>query len=204
MTRANPVGSDTTQAITRVPERDEENAMRTFATLGSLTSIALAAGLAAGCASQPDRIAAQSVSPLQYRDYDCAQVGTEMDRVGTRAGALYANLKKTASNDQAQMAIGMLVFWPALFFLEGGDGPEAAEYARLKGEFDALEATAVQKKCTFDPPKRIADYLPATVQPPVQAIADPGQGEREYDPRRGCADMTTEERLMSPNRFCGQ
>lgn len=45
------------------------------------------------------------------------------------------------------MAVGMLLFWPTLFFLEGGDGPQAAEYARLKGEVDALEKVAIAKKC---------------------------------------------------------
>lgn len=45
------------------------------------------------------------------------------------------------------MAIGLVIFWPALFFLEGGDGPEAQEYARLRGERDALEQVAVQKSC---------------------------------------------------------
>jgi hypothetical protein len=45
------------------------------------------------------------------------------------------------------MAVGLVLFWPALFFLEGGDGPEAAEYACLKGEVDALEQVAIQKKC---------------------------------------------------------
>lgn len=45
------------------------------------------------------------------------------------------------------MAVGMILFWPTLFFLEGGDGPEAAEYSRLKGEKGALEKIAVQKEC---------------------------------------------------------
>jgi hypothetical protein len=40
----------------------------------------------------------------------------------------YNKLQKTTENDQAQMAVGMILFWPALFFLEGGDGAEAAEY----------------------------------------------------------------------------
>ena len=43
------------------------------------------------------------------------------------------------------MAFGIL-FWPALFFLEGGDGPEAAEYAQLKGQYEALRTLAVQRK----------------------------------------------------------
>jgi hypothetical protein len=42
---------------------------------------------------------------------------------------LYASLKKKADNDTAQMTVGMLLLWPTLFFLEGGDGPEASEYS---------------------------------------------------------------------------
>ena len=48
----------------------------------------------------------------------------------------------------AQMGVGLVLFWPTLFFLEGGDGAEAAEYARLKGERDALEQAYTQKKCS--------------------------------------------------------
>jgi len=40
-----------------------------------------------------------------------------------------------------------VLFWPALFFLEGGDDYRAGEYARLKGERLALEDAAVMKKC---------------------------------------------------------
>ncbi len=101
----------------------------------------------AGCASSPDKIQASYVSPLQYKDYDCDQIAGELERVSRRANELYGSLKKTSDNDNAQMAVGMILFWPALFFLEGGDGPEAAEYGRLKGERDALEKVAIQKKC---------------------------------------------------------
>jgi len=71
----------------------------------------------------------------------------EMNRTSRKANELQARLKKDADNDAAQMAVGIVIFWPALFFLEGGDGPEAAEYSRLKGEFEALEQVSVQKKC---------------------------------------------------------
>ena len=70
-----------------------------------------------------------------------------MDNVSHRTGDLYIQLKTKADNDAAQMGIGLVLFWPALFFLQGGDGPEAIEYARLKGEYDALHKNAVQRKC---------------------------------------------------------
>jgi hypothetical protein len=90
------------------------------------------------------------VSPLQYQGYDCTQIATELRRVTTHATTMQTNLQKTADNDTAQMTVGLILFWPTLFFLEGGDGPEAAEYARLKGERDALEQIAIQKKCSLD------------------------------------------------------
>lgn len=100
-----------------------------------------------GCASSPDKIAAQSVSTLPFEQHNCKQIAGEVDRVNRRVSELHGNLDKKANGDAAQMAIGMVLFWPALFFLEGGDGPEAAEYARLKGERDALEKVAIQKEC---------------------------------------------------------
>ena len=123
---------------------------------------AIAIASLVGCASSPDKMTAAYVSPIQYQDYDCKQIGAELTRVSRRAQELYGQLDKTASNDGAQMAVGLVLFWPALFFLEGGDGPEAAEYSRLKGERDALEQIAIQKQC--DPaiiPPRAA---PAPVQ----------------------------------------
>jgi hypothetical protein len=112
----------------------------------------------AGCASSPDKIAASSVSTLQYQDYSCKQIGWELDRVERKVNELYYRLDKKAGADSAQMGIGLVLFWPALFFLEGGDGPEAAEYAHLKGELDALETVSIRKKCGIkfpEPPKKV-------------------------------------------------
>jgi len=103
-----------------------------------------------GCASQPDKLQSQYVSPLQYKDYDCEQIEDELEKVSNRVTTLYTDLKKKADGDSAQMAVGMIIFWPALFFLEGGDGPEANEYSRLKGEKAALDEIAIHKKCPID------------------------------------------------------
>lgn len=99
---------------------------------------------------------------MHYKDYDCDQIAGELERVSRRANELHGSLKKTANNDNAQMAVGMVLFWPALFFLEGGDGPEAAEYGRLKGERDALEKVAIQKKCD-------ASIVPHPASPGIEA-----------------------------------
>ena len=94
--------------------------------------------LLVGCASNPNKIPASYVSPFKYKAYDCDQIIVEMDYVSKRTVRLFNSLEKDHKNDQAQMGVGLLLFWPTLFFLEGGDGPEAAQYADLKGEFEAL------------------------------------------------------------------
>ena len=100
-----------------------------------------------GCATAPEKLGTTYVSPLQYKDYTCDQIGMEMQRVSRKVVELRGTLDKDASTDQVQMGIGLILFWPALFFLEGGDGANAAQYSQLKGEFEALEQVAIQKNC---------------------------------------------------------
>ena len=98
-----------------------------------------------GCATQPKDLPTTYVSPLQYQSYSCDQLALEMNRVSGKVNELRGDLKEEADNDAAQMAIGLVIFWPALFFLEGGDGADAQEFSRLKGEFEALEQMSIQK-----------------------------------------------------------
>lgn len=114
-----------------------------------LGGLIVAAVLTAGCAKGTKDIKAQYVSPLEYKDYDCEQVAAEMRRVSRRVSELGGNVDKTAQGDKVAMGVGMVLFWPALFFLDG-DTPEAQEYARLKGEHDALQEAAIQKKCGIE------------------------------------------------------
>lgn len=143
--------------------------------------IGVALVVLAGCATQPDKIQTAYVSPVQYQDFDCNQIAAESARVNRRAAELQARLKTAADNDGAQMAIGMILFWPALFLLEGGDGPEAAEYARLKGERDALEEAAVQKKCLIPTEAGIQvqgvsiESAPASIEGANPEIAEPAR-----------------------------
>ena len=123
-----------------------------------------------GCASAPEKIAAQYVSETQYQSYRCDQLRLETDRVTERIEILYKKVKTLSDNDQAQMSVGLILFWPALLFLEGGDGPEAAEYTRLKGEKVAIEQASLSKNC-------IAGKTPDTVsiEQPVQPTNVPSQ-----------------------------
>jgi hypothetical protein len=110
------------------------------------TALTLSASLAGGCATSPDKIQSAYVSPLQYQNYSCKDIREELGRVTTRAQALQTSLQEKSDNDTGKMVIGMVFFWPILFALDGDD-PSSQEYARLKGERDALEQLATQKKC---------------------------------------------------------
>jgi len=98
------------------------------------------------CADHSDKIKPSYVSPLQYSDYSCSQIKGELSRVGRKMNEVAGIQDKTASNDSVAMGVGLVLLWPALFFIDNSD--QHVELARLKGEFDALEQVAIQKNCT--------------------------------------------------------
>lgn len=110
--------------------------------------LAICAVMLSACATSSNKIAAQYVSPMQYKDYECDQLASEMSRVSRRVSELQGSLDKEAKEDKVVMGVGLVLFWPALFFLDG-DSPEGAEYARLKGEFEAMQQSATEKRCSI-------------------------------------------------------
>ncbi|MES2728583.1 MAG: hypothetical protein V4621_00605 [Pseudomonadota bacterium] len=97
------------------------------------------------CADPADKIKPSYVSPLQYDDYSCSQIKAELSRVGRKMNEVAGIQDKTASNDSVAMGVGLILLWPALFFIDNSD--QRVELARLKGEFDTLEQVAIQKNC---------------------------------------------------------
>lgn len=99
-----------------------------------------------GCATSSKEISATYVSPIQYQSYDCQQLAMESQRVHTRVSQVGGRLDEASSNDKTITGVGMILFWPALFAL-GGTKQQEAEYARLKGEYDAVQQAAIARKC---------------------------------------------------------
>lgn len=100
------------------------------------------------CASHTHEIASAYISPLEYQDYSCKQISGEMGRISRKANQLAHDINKNADGDAVAMGIGLVLFWPSLFFIDG-DTPQAQEYAELKGRFDALEEAAIKKNCSI-------------------------------------------------------
>jgi len=113
-----------------------------------IAMLACAAALC-GCASSADEIGPEYVSPLEYQNYTCKQLREESRRVSRRASQLAGQLDDNATDDAIMTGVGVVVFWPALFFIDG-DGPEAAEYARLQGEREAIEKAAIKRNCNIE------------------------------------------------------
>ena len=101
----------------------------------------------AACSKSSDEVSAVYVSPSQYANYGCPQLTAEMSRVSTRVSQLSGTLDDNAETDGIVTGAGIILFWPALFFL-GGTKEEEAEYARLKGEYTALEQSYLEKGCS--------------------------------------------------------
>lgn len=97
------------------------------------------------CASKSDNISAAYVSPLQYQGYNCNQIRAEMSRISRRVNEVAGVQDSQASKDSVALGVGLVLFWPALFFMIGKDKEE--ELSRLKGEYEALEQAAIQKDC---------------------------------------------------------
>jgi len=97
-----------------------------------------------GCAEAPDDISGHYVSPLQFHDYSCDQLGQELARINTRTVELIGHQQGEATKDAVALGAGIL-FWPALFFMVGGS--RAEELARMKGEIAAIEQAAIQRNC---------------------------------------------------------
>ena len=108
-------------------------------------SISAQLGLAS-CAPSAEDVHPSYVSPLQYQGYSCRQIRSEMMVVARHVSEASGTQDHHAGNDAAATAVGVVLFWPALFFLASKD--DRGDLARLKGEYDALEQAAIQKDCS--------------------------------------------------------
>src|SRR6476646_9219579 len=91
-----------------------------------------------GCASRSENISAAYVSPISYQSWSCTQITEEAARVSSRAAQMAGVQDSKATGDAVATSVGVVLFWPALFFIKG-DSTTAAELARLKGEMEAIE-----------------------------------------------------------------
>ena len=108
-------------------------------------TIALALALV-GCATQPEQIDGTYVSPSTYANLSCQEITEEREQLVAKVNEVSADQKKKASGDAVAMGVGLVLFWPALFLLAAGEDKKA-ELSALKGNYDAMTAAGIKKKC---------------------------------------------------------
>src|SRR5215217_4646286 len=108
---------------------------------------AVCAAVALGaCASKPENVRSQYISPAQYASYSCQDIEYDLRAISQQVHALSGQQRRRANQDAWATGVGIVVFWPALFFLIRGD--KADDLARMKGEYDALATASRRKDCT--------------------------------------------------------
>jgi hypothetical protein len=101
--------------------------------------------LTTGCATAPENVEANYVSPIEYSNLSCDQIRAELMRVSDRVRVVSGQQQKKRTTDAVALTVGLVVFWPALFLMIGGD--KRAELSDLKGQYDALDRAATEKNC---------------------------------------------------------
>ncbi len=144
--------------------------------------IALVSICLGGCTSspyskviKPNKILPAYVDPLPYEQYDCSQIGTEMERVTSELDQLYLNAEKRREIDEkaARVAGGVGFFLGPIGVLaahayksgeidpgqEKGSGyykTSLTQYEQLIGELEVLEQASILKECD----KRMLPEIP--------------------------------------------
>jgi hypothetical protein len=115
--------------------------------------ILLSAVFLVGCASRSEDIAPAYVSPIQYDSYTCAQLQEEAARISAKVVEVSGTQNNKATGDAVATGVGLIVFWPSVFFLKG-NGETAGQLANLKGQMEAVEQESIKKKCGIEFRKR--------------------------------------------------
>ena len=131
--------------------------MRILDAMKLSSAVVTAVMFLSSCATDPDHIQAYYTSPYKYREYDCKQLSGELRYTGHKIEELRDRLQQRRHRDEVQAAFSWFYCVTCPFL--NGDGPEAEEFARTKGEFEALRTEAYRKDCGIEglSPKEIID-----------------------------------------------
>lgn len=108
--------------------------------------VAALAVVAAGCATRADDPAPAPASADDFVAWSCTAIADEIDAVQLRAAGVAYAVDDSVNGNISALGAGVSVFWPALLAMRTV-GLDAADLARLKGRFDALQTAARRQGC---------------------------------------------------------
>jgi len=113
-------------------------------TFGVAISLAL---ILSGCNNvKSSEVISQNVSTYEYSDMTCSQLEGEMVFLKNAANSAGNVVDKKNSSAKGKNAAAFILFWPALFLIDDNSS-EAQQYARLKGEYEAVQRTHRKNDC---------------------------------------------------------
>lgn len=107
----------------------------------------LAVSTISACATAPNKIQANYIPTAKYESLSCADLTAQLVDNDAQRLTLYNRIAKRNKSDKIVTGVGVVVAWPALFFLRG-NGEVKENYANLLGTDAALTKVANDKGCT--------------------------------------------------------
>jgi hypothetical protein len=132
--------------------------------IATATAVVFATALTGGCATPGADVAPSYVPQGMYENTSCATLARDIMDVQQHAAALSGQLDDTAQKDKVAVGVALILFWPAAFFVSGGDKGKQAELASSKGQFEAMSKAYRSKGCEGT----IAYTAPAAAPAPEQ------------------------------------
>lgn len=114
-------------------------------TIAAVLALAGLAGLA-GCATRAVDVLPAPANAADFVTWDCGRIADEQDAVQQHAADVAYAVDERAGNNILALGVGVTVFWPAMLAMRPA-GPEAADLARLKGRYEALQTASLGKNC---------------------------------------------------------
>jgi hypothetical protein len=143
----------------------------------------LTAAVLSGCATRAADVRPAPADPADFAAWSCERIHDEQDVVQQKAADVAYAVDERAGTNILALGVGVTVFWPALFALRP-EGPDAADLARLKGRFEALQIASTLKRC---PPPGAELSAARAAQVPV-ASGERLVYEDRRDPRRAASE----------------
>ena len=97
-------------------------------------------------AKKASEVKAVYISAAQYTSMSCEELFDIAEEIRFRTPALARAVDQSRKKDKTVEQVGMWLFWPAVFFLEG-NADEQSALALAKGQLEAIRSAGIKAKC---------------------------------------------------------
>ena len=122
---------------------NRENKLKSIKIALTCTAVSLAA---CSDAQKSSEVVPAPISPSNYSSYSCKQLQSEVRTLQDAIPRLQAAVDKGYKNDKTIEAVTWILFWPAVFAMDGNDS-EVTALSVAQGNLNAVRSQMRQKNC---------------------------------------------------------